>query len=789
MSVKINLPRKNILVTVLLALFVLLAIPLGWDSPYLGVRYFSVGLTAGGIVLFALWRRTISAPISVPLIVLPMSLFVIYQAGLLTITPLPPYGIDKVLVNLALLLFFVIFTDTVRQRFVAPHRWENALILSIGLVAVVEMLPILAWYLRWMRINGSLFPLPPLAYRLPGVLLVHANIVAGVVNIAFGIALVRFLRQSAWKTRSIWAIFLLFLMTVMYFSSSRGGMLGMFTEIAVIPSLFFGEHFSRILRRAKHAQWWQRYWRQLAIGTVIFGGILLLVVQRITLTPGKGAISSARTGIWRLSWQVFQTSPVWGVGTGGFDPLYVRFGQIPPGYVAPHAHNLGIQILATTGIIGALITLVGIGIGVWTLWQVVNTDVPRFAAYLGIFAAMGIHHLVDYLLWQPVYAADFLLVAALAFAATPQRTRVKIPVHIAGFMLLAGTALFLWGTMVSLRGYPRYLAGINAAKQGDIQTAQTEICAAADAFPTRTLYQFECGLAAAAIETPEMTAAAIRHLQTGWQQDPFWTVHVANIAVLQWQQKDYSAAQQTFATAVGASPKNYLYYLNMGRMAEIRGEANAMEHYQKALRYRPELADTFFMQQTSVRTEAIRRQWVARAKSRGSTTLKYAGWDALAAGEPAIAQIIFREQIRRAPNAANAYCGLAQIAAAAEQWSAADDYLKIARFIAPDAPIVAHTTAILNRARGNDVRAAATLYAFFRTTLNTPPNRVFSNAYYFAVYHRLTLPYDFVPQTRIPVLTVDMTADLRWLINFYRQNGNTEKATEIERWLTARTEN
>ncbi len=792
MPMKINPSTKNILTTTLLAFFVLLAIPLGWDSPYLSVRFFSVGFTVGGMILFLVWRRAdASTPFSIPIIIIPMGIFVFWQTVLLAITPLPPYGIDKILVNLASLLFFVIFADTIPR--ITPHRWENALLFSIGAASVVEMLPIAAWYLRWQQMNGAFFPLPPLAYRLPGVMLVHANIVAGVVNIAFGIALVRLLRQSSWLRRARWGIFLLFLMAVMYFSSSRGGMLGMLTEIVVIPALFFGQYLTRMLQYLRHRNYgwlWQQYWKQFAIGMILFAGLMLLTAQRIALTPGKGSISSARAGIWQLSWQVFQTSPWFGVGTGGFDPLYAQFGQMPPGYVAPHAHNLGMQILATTGIMGVLIALLGVGTGVWALWVHFRTDANqwrRFAAYLGIFAAMGVHHLVDYLLWQPVYTTDFLLVMAFIFTATPHRTQLKIPTRAGNVVVVAAVALFLWGTTVSLRGYSRYSAGVTAAQTGDFQTAQSKICAAADAFPAQTLYQFECGLAAATLGTPKMLDTAIRHLQSGWQQDSYWTVHQINLAILYRQQNNSTAAKETFTAAIYASPKNYLYYLNLGRMAEEENDSAAVEFYQQALFYRPDLKDTFFMQQTSVRTEAIRQAWYTRAKSRGSTTIKYAGWDALIAGEPAIAKIIFRENIRRAPNASYAYCGLAQLEAAAGRWSAAERNLLAAQFIAPDAPIVAHTTATIERARKNDVRAAATLFKFFQTLRDTTAQQmIFSRQYYFAVYHRLTLPYDFVPQTSIPILTVDMVNDFRWLIDFYRQTGNTKNATEIEQWLNTR---
>ena len=794
MSLKITPSTKNILVTVLLAFFALLAIPAGWNSPYLNVRAFSIGLTVGGVVLFVIWRRADSpAAFSPPMIIVPMGIFVVYQALLLAHTPLPLYGIDKILVNLSLLLFFVIFTDTIRRNRITVRQWENALLLSIGLISVVEMLPIVAWYLRWMQVSGALFPLPPLAYRLPGMILIHANVIAGAVNIAFGLALVRFLRQSGWRQRTLWGIFLLFLMTVMYYSSSRGGMLGMFAAIAVIPPLFFGEHLKRgmqYLRRANRTRWWRQYWKQIAGGGIVFAGLLLLAGRRIALTPGKGGISSARAGIWRLSWQVFRTSPLLGVGTGGFDPLYVRFGQVPPGYVAPHAHNLGIQILATTGIIGALIALVGIGVGGWTLWKTIGMDTQqwrRHAAYLGIFAAMGVHHLVDYLLWQPVYATEFLLVLALAFAATPKETQVRLSARAGNIALLAGAITLLWGTTVSLRGYPRYLVGITAAARGDIQTAQAEICAAADAFPNRTLYQFECGLAAATVGTPEMVDTAIRHLQSGWRLDSFWTVHLANLAILQWQRGDAAAARENFAAAVRASPKNYLYYLNTGRMAEQENDtAAAIEFYQQALRYRPELQDTVFMQQSPARKTAIRRQWYARAKSRGSTTIKYAGWDALTAGETDLAAAIFRENIRRAPNAADAYCGLAQIELAAGRTSAAEKLANIARFIAPDAPIVTHTAAEIARARGDNATAAETLFRLFQTLRDTPGRQpIFSRQYYFAVYHRLTLPNDFVPQMVVPTLTVETASDFRRLVAYYRQTGNTRNADEIEQWLTA----
>jgi putative inorganic carbon (HCO3(-)) transporter len=124
---------------------------------------------------------------------------------------------------------------------------------------------------------------------------------------------------------------------------------------------------------------------------------------------------------------MWESAPWLGIGPGNYSVVYGNFNL--PLWTEPlgHAHNLYINILAETGLIGfAAFVLMWVSFAVWILkFRCAATDAPGSkwckAMAAGAFGSMvyvSIHSIVDVLFVQGIYLALALLFATLAAGCT-----------------------------------------------------------------------------------------------------------------------------------------------------------------------------------------------------------------------------------------------------------------------------------------------------------------------------------------------------------------------------------
>ncbi len=158
--------------------------------------------------------------------------------------------------------------------------------------------------------------------------------------------------------------------------------------------------------------------------------------------PGQIA---PRLALWKYGWTMFKTHPLLGVGWGEF-PRYQfdlarQLGNVE---IANNSHNIFIDLLAKTGVIGFGIVLLGLG-----AWFVRVLRVPHTAARVFGLAMIGVlvmHALVEY----PQQYMFFLLPAMFVFGlleAKPLRL-------VSGATSFAAYVLIVFGGLVAL--YPIY---------------------------------------------------------------------------------------------------------------------------------------------------------------------------------------------------------------------------------------------------------------------------------------------------------------------------------------------
>ncbi|HMB17901.1 MAG TPA: O-antigen ligase family protein [Gaiellaceae bacterium] len=163
--------------------------------------------------------------------------------------------------------------------------------------------------------------------------------------------------------------------------------------------------------------------------------------------PGRlGNVSSnSRWTWWEEAWKMFEDQPVGGTGAASF--AVARRPIRTNTTVATEPHNLALQFLGETGIVGFLLfggAVVTAGLGV--IGAIRRLDEPDAAAATALAVALLaylLHALIDYD-WDFVAltAPTLLLLGILLAAGRATRLRFRAPVWAAGAVLFAAAAAF-----------------------------------------------------------------------------------------------------------------------------------------------------------------------------------------------------------------------------------------------------------------------------------------------------------------------------------------------------------
>ncbi|HUA79472.1 MAG TPA: O-antigen ligase family protein [Dyella sp.] len=162
-------------------------------------------------------------------------------------------------------------------------------------------------------------------------------------------------------------------------------------------------------------------------------------MQRTLMALGgnEQAVNEAATGrldIWRTTFRMIQAHPLMGVGVRGFRYAYPQYA--PPGdhftvgencgegMGACHAHQLLLEILAETGVVGMLLWLAGVAVA-WRAWRRVG-KIGRSAAFPATVSLVAMlfpfnSHLAFYSAWWGLLFAWLLGVwCAVLFVVTKE---------------------------------------------------------------------------------------------------------------------------------------------------------------------------------------------------------------------------------------------------------------------------------------------------------------------------------------------------------------------------------
>ncbi len=268
------------------------------------------------------------------------------------------------------------------------------------------------------ELGGLLFPAR--ALELYGVYgnLAQANHFS--THLALGLASLAWLHQAARLPRGASAAVAVILLGAMALSGSRSsllylGWIATFWLIAARPS---GTGLP---------------WRRLLVGAALLGCLvaaLWLAAKAALLGPQLGRLvlfaegAGPRGYLWRHALDMASAHSLLGVGIDRF--AFTLVGQLQPGEkvwdIDQYAHNLGLQVLATTGLAGLAALTVPL-----ILFARRVRQAARMAHSLwwpvAVFGVLFIHSMLE----QPMYYAYFLGFAAfVAGAADPAAWRLRL---------------------------------------------------------------------------------------------------------------------------------------------------------------------------------------------------------------------------------------------------------------------------------------------------------------------------------------------------------------------------
>jgi O-antigen ligase len=241
--------------------------------------------------------------------------------------------------------------------------------------------------------------------------------------------------QHLWKV-IVFGLLGLIIGAALVMSWSRGAWLG-FGAVAVV--LLFA--------------WPRRVWLGALLVVLALGGALLAahysllpasVASRLTdftqftqSFDARGADITAdnyavieRLAHWQAAEEMARYFPLTGVGLGNYEPIYPAFRLINWPFPLGHAHDIYLNVLAETGIIGFLAyAALWLGI-VWQTWRVTRSADPwRRAAGLGLlgtWTALSVHNLVDNLYVANIHLHLGALLGILTILILTEREARKV---------------------------------------------------------------------------------------------------------------------------------------------------------------------------------------------------------------------------------------------------------------------------------------------------------------------------------------------------------------------------
>jgi tetratricopeptide (TPR) repeat protein/O-antigen ligase len=494
-----------------------------------------------------------------------------------------------------------------------PQVVFSATLLVVSVVLLTTAGILVYWWTQWAALWQPGDPWLPVSLRI-GLPETHPNQTALLVNIGVPLVIAALWRaRRRWQV-ALWGGWLLLAVLVVFFTSSRGSWLGLFTASATM--------LLPLLWSALRGQCWRRLWTTLLLAggyTALFVTLLLVNLQAVQSSRLAGPVSvapaassattptaspaasptpaptatpvpqqtvqqttralanpSGRTVFWSRALEFFVERPLFGVGPNGYAAHYRVSEPNSVVFAAPHAHSVPLQVLSEMGAVGAAalawLALTALWIG-WHGWRAAApllpapdtaaaapVDRPLLLACLAALAGLLAQGLVEVPHTFSVGMVLYLLAAALVpgggwrltsrQASTAAWPGRLVTAPPALHVVLVGCAVLAWGSAGAMLLHRNAQEALEAQARVAIHLGQ----------PARALALYEQGIA-----------------QAPWNSSAYSGRAVALAALAQHDPQRLPAALAAQELAARHDPANPATTLNQVALLAAMGQRDAAE--------------------------------------------------------------------------------------------------------------------------------------------------------------------------------------------------------------------
>src|ERR1700754_631434 len=384
-------------------------------------------LLTGAAVALMVWNSRPRIPFRSPVVALVPLGFGIVLIAQTVVLPLAQPSMNWLGAGFLLAAFMAVHIGFGFNR---AELTETVLCVGAGALIIGALFAVFCQLIQLFHLEVKVTPLV-VAYnitvdRRPFGNMAQANHLASCI--AFGMAGAMFLVQTRRLNVIVWAVLAAILSLGLALTVSRGPWLQ--TGVIVVAGwwMAFAEKRRHPERRRSDREWLIPF--ALALLFVLVNVIVRWANVRYHLDLAVSAADrfreagqiAPRLALWKYGWTMFKGHPLLGVGWGEFPRYqfdYVR--QLGHVEIANNSHDIFIDLLAKTGVIGFAIVLLGL-----LAWLVRVLRAPHTAARIFGLAIIGVlvmHALVEY----PQQYMFFLLPAMFIFGILDPKPLRLVP--------------------------------------------------------------------------------------------------------------------------------------------------------------------------------------------------------------------------------------------------------------------------------------------------------------------------------------------------------------------------